>query len=73
MCTRCMHALHLAHLTLLEELGLLPMLMFQGGLGLSLGLGVSVGVGVLLSEVGVVALLHLGQGFSLLLVSCLER
>jgi len=71
MCTRCMHALHLAHLTLLEELGLLPMLMFQGGLGLSLGLGV--GVGVLLSEVGVVALLHLGQGFSLLLVSCLER
>ena len=70
MCTRCMHALHLAHLTLLEELGLLPMLMFQGGLGLSLGLGV--GVGVLLSEVGVVPFLHLGQGIPLLLVSRLE-
>jgi hypothetical protein len=65
-------ALHFARLTLLEELGLLPVLVFQGRLGLSLGLGVGVGVGVLLSEVGVVALLHLGQSFPLLLVLRLE-
>ena len=70
MCARWAHALHLARLALLEKLGLLAMLVFQGGLGLSLGLGV--GVGVLLSEVGVVPLLHLGQGFALLLVLRLE-
>ena len=70
MRTRCMQALHLARLTLLEELGLLPMLMFHRSLRLSLGL--CVGVGVLLGEVGVVPLLHLGQGFPLLLVPRLQ-
>jgi len=72
MCIRCVHALHLARLTLLEELGLLPMLVLQGRLRLSLGLSVRVGVGMLLSEVGVVPFLHLSQGIPLLLVSRLQ-
>ena len=72
MCTRWVHALHLARLTLLEELGLLPMLVLQGRLRLSLGLSVRVGVGMLLSEVGVVPFLHLSQGIPLLLVSRLQ-
>ena len=70
MCGRWVQALHLARLPLLQELRLLPMLVFHGGLDLSLGL--SVGVGVLLGEVGVVPLLHLRQGFPLLLMSHLE-
>jgi len=72
MCIRRVHALHLARLTLLEELGLLPMLVLQGRLRLSLGLSVRVGVGMLLSEVGVVPFLHLSQGIPLLLVSRLQ-
>ena len=70
MCIGCVQALHLARLTLLEELVLLLMLVFQSGLDLSLGLGV--GIGMLLSKVGVVPFLHLRQGFPLLLVPRLE-
>ena len=50
---RLPHALHLTHLPLLQELCLLSMLMLHRRLRLC--------VGILLSEVGVIALLHLRE------------
>ena len=57
---RLPHALDLTYLPLLQELCLLSMLMFHRRLRLR--------VGILLSEVGVIALLHLRQGIALLLL-----
>ena len=66
----CARGLHLSRLTLLQELRLLQMLVFH--LRLRLRLRLRVGVGILLREVSVIALLHLGQLITLLLVSCLQ-
>jgi len=61
---RLPHALYLTYLPLLQELSLLSMLMLHRRLRLC--------VGILLSEVGVIALLHLRQGIALLLLPRLQ-
>jgi hypothetical protein len=58
-------ALHLIRLPLLQELGLLPMLVLDRGL--------LVRVGALLVQIGVITLLHLVERIALLLVSRLQR
>jgi hypothetical protein len=68
--SRCTRGLHFSRLPLLQELSLLQMLVFH--LRLRLCLRLRVGVGILLREVSVIALLHLGQLLTLLLVSCLQ-
>ena len=66
----CTRGLHLSRLPLLQELSLLQMLVFH--LRLRLCLRLRARVGILLSEVSVIALLHLGQLLTLLLLSCLQ-
>ena len=60
-----MKALHLARLPLLQQLGLLPVLMFDSGL--------HVCIGILLRKVSVITFLHLRQRIALLLMACLHR
>jgi hypothetical protein len=60
--------LHLIRLPLLHELSLLQMLVFH----LRLRLRVRLRVCILLIEIGVIALLHLSQGLTLLLLPCLQ-
>ena len=62
---RVSQALHLARLPLLQKLGLLPMLVLDRGL--------LVRVGTLLTQIGVITLLHLVERIALLLVSRLQR
>ena len=62
---RRMKALHLARLPLLQQLGLLPVLVFDSGL--------HVCVGTLLRKVSVITFLHLRQRIALLLLACLHR
>jgi hypothetical protein len=58
-------ALHLARLPLLQEFGLLPMLVLDGSLHAC--------VGILLRKVSVITFLHLPQRIALLLVAHLHR